>query len=105
LRNAGFPRSRAPATPDAVSERPYGRNRLREITLKKGNERFLMRAVSRTALQKIPYTVGLSPRQSRFVEGEAKHLQISVAEAIRQLIDREITRLERLEPEKTVLRA
>jgi hypothetical protein len=81
------------------------RNGLSEIALKNGGKRFLMRAVSRTAQQKIPYTVGLSPRQSRFAEGEAKRLQISVAEVVRQLVDREIARLERLDPEKIALRA
>lgn len=73
--------------------------------MKKGEKRFLMRAVSRTAQQKIPYTVGLSPRQSRFAEGEARRLSISVAEVMRQLVDREIARLERLDPEKIALRA
>jgi hypothetical protein len=73
--------------------------------LKKEKKRLLIRAVSKTAQQKIPYTVGLSPRQSRFAEGEARRLQISVAEVVRQLVDREIDRLERLKPEKLALRA
>jgi hypothetical protein len=56
--------------------------------------------VSKTARQKIPYTVGLSPRQSRYAEDEARRLQISVAEVMRKLVDREIDRLERLNSEK-----
>ena len=61
--------------------------------------------MSKTARNKIPYTVGLSPRQSRFAEGEAKRLQISVAEVMRQLVDREIARLERVNPEKVAVSA
>jgi len=60
-----------------------------------------MRDVSKTAPQKIPYTVGLTIPQSRFAEREAKRLSISVAEVLRQLLDREIDRLER-NPEKLV---
>lgn len=64
-----------------------------------------MRAVSKTAQVKIPFTVGLSPRQAKFAEGEARRLQISVAEVMRQLVDREIARVERVQPEKLALRA
>lgn len=61
--------------------------------------------MSRTAKQKTPYTVGLSPRQSRFAEGEAKRLQVSVAEVMRKLIDREIDRLERYSYKKPPISA
>lgn len=64
-----------------------------------------MLSVSKTARNKIPYTVGLSPRQNRFAEGEAKRLQISVAEVLRQLVDREIARVERREPGKVAVQA
>ena len=75
------------------------------MSVEKGKEAAFNARVSKTAQQKIPYTVGLSPRQSRFAEGEARRLSISVAEVMRQLVDREIDRLERLNPEKLALRA
>lgn len=64
-----------------------------------------MRVVSKTTVLKTPYTVALSPRQARFAETEAKRLQISVPEVMRQLVDREIARFERAQPEKLALRA
>ena len=105
LRKAGSPPFAHAPTPDAVAEEQPALKRLREITLKNVRLRRLIAAVPKSVPVKIPYTVALSPRQSRFAEGEARRLSISVAEVIRQLIDREIARLERLNPVKVAISA
>lgn len=48
--------------------------------------------------RKIPHTVQLSPRQSRYALDKARWMQISLPDYIRRLIDREIEREERQHP-------
>jgi hypothetical protein len=48
--------------------------------------------------RKVPFTVSLSPRQSRYAMREARRMQISLADVIRRLIDREIEQDERQPP-------
>lgn len=45
--------------------------------------------------RKIAHTVALTPRVSSYIAREAKYMQISVPEYLRQLIDREIERRRR----------
>jgi hypothetical protein len=44
--------------------------------------------------RKIPFNVALSPRQSSYAMSEARRLQISAADVIRRLLDREIDKIE-----------
>jgi hypothetical protein len=48
--------------------------------------------------QKIPHTVGLTPRQARYALDKARWLQISLPDYIRHLVDREIERDQRQQP-------
>lgn len=48
--------------------------------------------------RKIPHTVQLSPRQSRYALSKARWMQISLPDYIRRLIDREIELDERQRP-------
>jgi hypothetical protein len=47
---------------------------------------------------KTPFTVALSPRQTSYAMREARRLQITVAELLRRMVDRELDRNERQHP-------
>ena len=49
------------------------------------------------AVRKIPVTIALSPQANSFVAREAKLMQVTTAEIIRRMIDREIERERRAE--------
>lgn len=47
---------------------------------------------------KTPFTVALSPRQASYAMRESKRLQITVAELLRRMVDRELDQNERQLP-------
>lgn len=47
---------------------------------------------------KTPFTVALSPRQATYAMRESRRLQITVAELLRRMVDRELDQDERQHP-------